>query len=140
MTPRILVGKPTGRPVIADYTDVDVDSYTVMPDGRKMERHVFGLTEEQVGRIRAGYVCVKCLEDHDAPFPTACAVCRFPMADQQVAEFAKDFRGDISFGPSTTIDEEYGIAEETIQREAYEKAVSLGLILPKPQVIVPRGV
>jgi hypothetical protein len=130
---------PTGRPVIATATDVDVDAFTVMPDGRRMERHVFALTEEQVGRIKAGYTCVKCLEDYASPFPDACSVCGFPMREQQAAEFAKDFRGNIRFGPSTTLEEEYAIAEEMIQREAYEKATRLGLILPKPSIIVPRS-
>jgi len=121
---------PTGEPIIAQYTDIDVDAYTVMPDGRRMQRTVFALTEEQVERIRVGYICIKCLEAHDSPFPDACAVCKFPMREHQAEEFAKDFRGDIAFGPSTTIDEEYGIAEEIIKKDAYEKARKLGLILP----------
>jgi hypothetical protein len=125
------LAKPSGRPVIAQYTDVDADSFTVMPDGRRMERTVFGLTEDQVGRIRAGYTCLKCLEDHVAPFPDNCAVCKFPMRDRQTEEFAKDFRGNIRFGPSTTLDEEYEIAEERIQRDAHNRARELGLILPK---------
>jgi hypothetical protein len=120
----------TGRPVIPAATDVDVEAVTVFPDGRVMQKTTFGLTEEQVGRIRAGYTCVKCLEDYDAP-PTVCRVCHFPMAERQTEEFAKDFRGEIRFGPSTTLDEEYEIAEETIQRDAYDKARKLGLILPK---------
>jgi hypothetical protein len=132
-------GKPTGLAIVPEYTDVDADAFTILPDGRKVRKTVFGLTEEQVGRIRAGYVCVKCLEDHDVAFPDECAVCRFPMRDKQTEEFTKDYRGNIRFGPSTTIDEEYAIAEETIQREAYEKATRLGLILPKPSIVVPKS-
>jgi len=125
------LARPTGRPIIAQYTDVDADAYTILPDGRKMGRTVFGLTEEQIGRVQAGYVCVKCLEDHDAPFPDACSVCKFPMRDHQMEEFAKDYRGGIRFGPSTSLDGEYEIAEEQIAREAHDKARDLGLILPK---------
>ena len=128
---------PSGVPVIAQETDVDIDSYTVMPDGRQMERTVFGLSEEQVEQIRQGFICIKCLEHYSTAFPDQCAVCKFPMRAQQAAEFAKDFRGGIRFGPTTSIDEEYEIAEEQIAREAYDKAVSLGLILPKPSIIVP---
>jgi hypothetical protein len=76
----------------------------------------------------------------DTAFPDECKVCHFPMREHQAAEFAKDYRGEIRFGPSTTIDEEYEIAEEMIQREAHEKATKLGLILPKPSIIVPRGI
>lgn len=125
------IGRPTGRPIVPDYTDTDVGSFQVMPDGRRMERTLFGLTEEQVGRIRAGYVCLQCLEDHDVAFPDACVVCRYPMRERQTADFQQDYRGEIKFGPSTTIDDEYGIAEEMIQRDAYDKARKLGLILPK---------
>lgn len=120
----------TGEPIIASYTDVDTDSFTRLPDGRAVEATVFGLTEEQVGKIRAGYVCIKCLEAHDTAFPDQCLVCRFPMRMRQTEEFAKTYRGEIKFGPGTTIDEEYEIAEETIQRDAYDKARELGLILP----------
>ena len=127
----------TGRPVIAQAVDVDTDSFTVMPDGRRMERHVFGLTEEQVERIKAGYTCVKCLEDFDSAFPDACTVCGFPMREHQTEEFAKDFRGGIRFGPTTSIDEEYDIAEEILQRDAHDRATRLGLILPKPSIVVP---
>jgi hypothetical protein len=124
--------RPTGEPVIVSgATDVDLDAYTRMPDGRLMQRTVFGLTAEQVGRIREGYICLKCLEAYDAPFPDRCTVCGFPMAERQAEEFAKDFRGNIRFGPSTTLDEEYQIAEEQIQRDAYNRARKLGLILPK---------
>jgi hypothetical protein len=127
----------TGEAIIADATDVDVDSYTVMPDGRVMQRHVFGLQKEVVERIRNGYVCIKCLEAYANAFPDECSVCKFPMREQQTAEFAKDFRGNIRFGPSTSIEEEYAIAEEKIQRDAYDKATALGLVIPKPSIIVP---
>jgi hypothetical protein len=130
----------TGTPVVAQYTDVDADAYTVMPDGRLMQRTVFGLTEDQVGRIRAGYTCLKCLEDHNAPFPDECTVCRFPMRDKQAEEFAKDFRGNIRFGPSTSLDEERGIMNEMREREARERALALGISIVKPQVIIPRDV
>ena len=124
------IGTPTGEPIIASYTDVDTDSYTRLPDGRLVEATVFGLSEEQVERIRVGYICIKCLEAHDIAFPDQCAVCRFPMKAKQLEEFEKTYRGEIKFGPSTTIDEEYAIAEEQIQRDAYDKARDLGLILP----------
>lgn len=130
----------TGRPVVAEYTDVDSDAYTIMPDGRLMQRTVFGLTEEQVGRIREGYTCIKCLEDYDAAYPDVCTVCGFPMREHQADEFRKDFRGNIRFGPSTTLDEERGIMNEIREREAYERARALGLVIPTPSIIVPKSV
>ena len=61
------------------------------------------------------------------------------MRERQTEEFGRDFKGGIRFGQQTTDEEEYAIAEETLQREAYDRAVSLGLILPKPTIIVPGG-
>ena len=127
----------TGRAVIPDAVDLDPDAYVVMPDGRLTQRHQFGLSKPQVERIRAGYTCIKCLEDYDTAFPDECTVCHFPMRDRQLSEFTKDFRGDVAYGPTTTVDEEYEIAGETIAREAYDRATRLGLILPKPSIIVP---
>lgn len=122
---------PTGEPIIAQYVDTDVDSYTRLPDGRNITTPLFALSEEQVERVRQGFVCIKCLEAYDSAFPDLCLVCGFPMRLRQIEEFGKTFRGEKKFGPSTTIEEEYAIAEETIQREAYDKARALGLILPK---------
>ena len=121
---------PTGEPIIPSYVDIDTESYMRLPDGRKMEQPLFALTADQVERVRQGYVCIKCLEAYDAAFPDQCVVCKFPMRMRQLEEFEKTFRGEIAFGPSTTIDEEYEIAEEQIQRDAYDKARKLGLILP----------
>lgn len=120
----------TGRPIIPEGSDIDVEAVAVMPDGRVFQRTVWGLTEEQVERIRQGYTCVKCLEDYDSPFPDECKVCHFPMREHQTEEFAKDFRGEIAFGPSTTLDEERGIMNEMRERDAYDRARKLGIALP----------
>jgi hypothetical protein len=128
---------PTGRAVIPDAVDLDPDAFVTMPDGRRMQRHTFGLRADDMERIRSGYVCLKCLEDYDTAFPDECMVCHFPMRERQLEEFTKDFRGDVAYGPTTTVDEEYEIAEETIAREAYDRATRLGLILPNPSIIVP---
>jgi hypothetical protein len=127
----------TGRAVIPDAVDIDHLSYTVTADGRKTQRHAFGLPAAEVEQIRQGYTCIKCLEAYDTAFPDECAVCKFPMRERQLSEFTKDFRGDVAYGPSTSLDEEYEIAEETIAREAHDRATALGLILPKPSIIVP---
>lgn len=130
---------PTGRPIEVQGSDIDADAGTIMPDGRAFARTVFGLSEENVARIRAGYVCIKCLEEYANAFPDECRICHFPMREKQLEEFAKDFRGGIRFGPSTTLDEEREIMNEMREREAKERAVSLGIEIPKPSIIVPRG-
>lgn len=129
----------SGRPVIAQGSDIDHMSVSIMPDGRVFQRTVHGLTEEQVGRIRAGYTCIKCYEDYIDAFPDQCSVCKFPMREKQTEEFAKDFRGDIAFGPSTSLDEEREIMNEMREREAHERAIALGIKIAKPSIIVPKG-
>jgi hypothetical protein len=120
----------TGRAIVPQAADIDPVSVSVMPDGRAFQRTVHGFTEEIVGRMRAGYVCVKCYEEHDTAFPDACVVCQFPMREKQTEEFAKDFRGDIAFGPSTTLDEERGIMNEMRERERFDRLRKQGVILP----------
>lgn len=132
------MGNMTGRAVIPQATDLDPEAVTVFPDGRVMQKTTFGLTREQVERIRAGYTCIKCLEDFDTAYPDECSVCHFPMRERQQEEFAKDFRGEIRYGPSTTLDEERGIMNEMREREAYERAIRLGISIPKPSIVVPR--
>jgi len=128
----------SGRAVIPQGSDIDPASVSIMPDGRVFQRTVHGLSEEQVGRIRAGYTCIKCYEDYIDAFPDECSVCKFPMREKQMEEFAKDFRGDIKFGPSTSLDEEREIMNEMRERAAYERALELGLTIPTPRIIVPR--
>lgn len=122
---------PTGERIIAEYVDVDDQSFTRLPDGRNIATPLFGLTEEQVERIRQGYICIKCLEAYDSAFPDECSVCHFPMKTKQIEEFGKTYRGEIAFGPSTTLEEEAGIMQEMREKESYDRMRKLGLILPE---------
>ena len=127
-----------GRPVHVVETALDTEAVMVMPDGRRMHKTNFGLTAEDVEAMRQGYICVKCLERYAAPFPDECSVCHFPMREHQAEEFAKDFRGEVRFGPSTSLDEERGIMNEMRERERYERLTQLGITIPKPSIVVPR--
>jgi hypothetical protein len=135
---RKVLADMSGRAVIPQGSDIDPESVTIMPDGRAFSRTVFGLTDEQVEKIRQGYICVKCLEEYTSPFPDECSVCRFPMRERQGEEFAKDYRGEVRFGPSTTLDEERGIMNEMREQATRERALRLGLSIPKPSIIIPR--
>ena len=136
---RHLAHPAVGRPIIPVETTLDTDAIMVLPDGRRMHKTNFGLKADDVEAIRQGYACVKCMERFTSPFPDECSVCRFPMREHQAEEFAKDFRGEVRFGPSTSLDEERGIMNEMREREARERALELGLAIPKPSIIVPRG-
>ena len=47
--------------------------------------------------------CGESQVDHGAPFPERCWVCGFEMRALQAERFAKEFRGTVRIGPSTTI-------------------------------------
>lgn len=134
------LASPTYGPVIAVETALDTEAVMVMPDGRRMQKTNIGHTRETIEAMRAGYICVKCMERFSSPFPDECSVCHFPMRDHQLEEFAKDFRGETRFGPSTSLDEERGIMNEMREREAHERAIALGIKIARPSIIVPRGV
>lgn len=115
---------------------VDIDATRVRIDLRTGERqqeieHVY--TEYDVGRIRAGYVCLHCGEaqierecsrckrdgkrvTHQGPFPEHCFCCGFPMRTEQLERFAKEFDGYTTVGPSKSLAEIRADDEEAKER------------------------
>lgn len=127
--------RPTGRPVIPLGIDNDDQSLVFFEDGRPPRSPVimfFG--DHDIGRMRAGYICIQCYEDLDTSFPDECPVCHYKMAARQAEEFAKDYRGNAHIGPSTTLEEERAIMNFLREKEAREKGY-----LWKPSILVPKG-
>ncbi|GIV03976.1 MAG: hypothetical protein KatS3mg015_2806 [Fimbriimonadales bacterium] len=120
------------RPVIPIGVEEDEDYVVVHRNGTFRNAANIILREEDVGRIRAGYVCANCLEAQDAPFPKECWVCKFPMADQQAEYLAKAYRGNVRTGPSSSLEDELAALDELEERERMK-----GRIVT-PQIIVPR--
>ena len=93
------------------------------------------LSPDDVGRVRAGYVCVRCLEVQEQPFPKECSVCKFPMAERQAEYLAQAYQGEQYMGPTTSLDDELAMLEEAEQlafREIHGfKPVTM---------VVPRGI
>jgi len=135
--------RPTGRPVIALAVEESTDELVFFEDGREPRSPVlFHLTEYDVGRIQAGYVCLQCKEDLDTPFPDECPVCRYRMSERQAEDFAKQFKGRTHIGPSTTLEEEREIMVYLREKEQRERELRHGIDIVKPQIVVPtlRGV
>lgn len=114
---------------------IDVDTNRVMIDSRTGERitsYEQVYTEYDVGRIRAGYVCIHCGEaqaENGLPvaFPEACWVCRYPMAADQTRRFGEEFEGYTTVGPSKSLAElraEDDEAKEKARREREGKSTS----------------
>jgi hypothetical protein len=74
------------------------------------------LEEDDVERVRLGYVCIMCLEPHEQPWPAFCTVCKFPVKPLQARVFEVMYLGEVAVGPSTTLEEEWEAAREAIER------------------------
>lgn len=120
------------KPVIPLHVDSDDDHVVVHRDGTIRDAVNIVLSPEDVGRIRAGYVCAMCLETQDTPFPKECWVCKFPMADQQSEYVSKAYKGNTRMGPSSSLEDEFALMEELEFRQRRGAEVSV------PQILVPK--
>ena len=129
-----VVARPTGRPVIPVHIEHDTAHVLVRSDGSVRHAVEIGFTDEQVGRMKAGYICAKCYEDLDTAFPDECPVCHFPMAERQAELFAKRFEGTKWVGPTTSLDEEYEIMHFLREKELRDRQQ-----VWTPSITVPRS-
>lgn len=137
MARRKVAARPTGRPVIPIAIEVDGEHVLVTQDGRVRDSHKVVYSEYDIGRMKAGYVCLKCHEDLDTAFPDVCPICGFEMADKQSERFALEYQGTTWVGPTTTEEEELAIMQEMRARRAAQGRPTIEVV--KPQIIVPRG-
>jgi hypothetical protein len=121
------------KPVIPLAVEEDPDHVLIFSDGTYRSSFNITLSPEDVGRIRAGYVCAICFEAHEEAYPEECSVCRFPMRSRQAEFVAKAYLGKKRIGPSTSLADELAAMEELEERYLREQTVSA------PQIIVPGG-
>lgn len=94
------------KPAIPLAIDLHEQEAIVLPDGREFVRPIFDWPPEVIERMRAGYVCVKCMEPHEQAWPERCRLCGAPMRTRQAEYFAREFGGVQLLGPRTTLAEE----------------------------------
>jgi hypothetical protein len=123
---------------ILDAVPADDATTVRLADGREFLDVNMALEAEDVERIRAGYVCIRCLEPQlenglPVPFPERCLSvlpngqrwCNFPMRAKQAEEFAIMFKGTVKIGSSINYADEL----ERIQEfDEYEKRT--GMVIP----------
>ena len=87
------------------------------------------LKDQDVLRMRHGYVCAYCLEPFENAWPIQCPVCKFPVRERQAQYFADSYKGT---DPETRSTQEIleGFWEQD-DREAHQGG---------SQVLLPRGV
>ena len=123
------------RPVIPLAVENDEGYVEIRSDGTVRRASRVILEPDDIGRMQAGYVCAKCWEPHQIPFPQECRICGFHMSDRQGEFLAKAYKGNERVGPSTTLEDELALLDETEERMKREEWGASA-----PQIIVPRGI
>ena len=109
------------QPVIPIAVD-QIEQGIWLPDGRIMGEVQLTLRGVDIERMRAGYVCVKCLEPHETAWPVHCQVCGAPMRSEQAAYFAREFGGEVIRAARPSWEEELGGLEERRRKAEEEEA------------------
>lgn len=123
------------KPVIPISVEESETHALLLRNGEVRSAFNVTLSPEDYGRARAGYVCVRCYEVQDTPFPEACWVCKFPMRERQLEFLAKAYQGEQHMGPTTSLEDELAMleeAEEMARREVHG--------FRPIQMVVPRAI
>lgn len=95
---------------------------------------IFDKDDEVVERMRAGYVCARCFDEQEKPFPKECSTCKFPMSDRQSEYVAQNYQGNTYLGKVASLEEELAIMDEFEERERRDRRDE---ILRPRQVLLP---
>ena len=79
------------------------------------------LDADTIDRMRAGYLCAKCLEPFEQAWPERCPVCGAPIRTEQAEYFAREFAGEENL-PTFDEDDEIARMHEQIEREERDGA------------------
>lgn len=115
-------------------TEIDTENVVINAAGEMRADNRVIIHPDDVGAIKAGYYCAKCLEAQGEPFPKNCWLCGFPMKDKQSEFFAKGYQGNIRVGPQTNADTEAAAMEEFAYKQAMKERDEI--VRPR-QVLLP---
>lgn len=83
---------------------------------------------DDVERMRLGYVCIRCWEPHESPFPDRCDLCTYPMRAEQPAEFERAYKGSERNPRAVLIEKELAALDDKHERTFHTNR--LGIIVP----------
>lgn len=86
-------------------------------------------SQEEIARRTLGYVCIKCWEPHETPFPDKCSLCGFPMKTHQLIVFEQEFKGFERAPWPERIEKELDALEDKHERNFYE--TKSGIVIPR---------
>ena len=92
-----------------------------LPDGRVQGEVEIAFDPETIERMRAGYMCVKCLEPFEHSWPERCPVCGSPVREKQAEHFAREYAGEQLLGPRRSLQEEIDSLPERAAKEREKK-------------------
>jgi len=81
--------------------------------------------ENTIERFRLGYLCLRCWEPQQTPFPVACSLCGYSMSELQQGDFDKEFAGTKWIGPTTSLSDEYERMIDDGKRRRHEPGSSI---------------
>lgn len=121
------------KPVIPLAVEEDDQFIALRSDGTHAAPARITFSREDVGRMKAGYVCAKCFETQDEAFPEKCRMkwCQFPIRERQLEFLAKAYQGDVRLGPETSLEDEIAALDYLEEKARREQSVS------KPQILMP---
>lgn len=96
--------------------------------GRFTQGIKFRLHPDDVERVRTGYVCMNCLEPHEAAWPPRCSVCGYPIRTQQPTDFQEAFGGVERDRKAQNIREGLDRVDDTHERRFH--TTKTGIIVP----------
>lgn len=76
------------------------------PEGGRTQRHVrITLHAETLEAMKAGMICLRCLEPQTEAFPFHCTSppemgCNYPISDRQLRDIAIEYEGEQTLGPT----------------------------------------
>lgn len=81
---------------------------------------------EDVLRMKAGYLCLRCHEPQLESFPLACDLCGYSMRELQIRDLAVEMTGNKHLGPSKPISDYLDELDELALKKKFAKKMSGG--------------
>lgn len=114
-----LIGRiPRPRFVASD------DTHSVWDDGvtHRLQRNaILKMDRATFDAIKAGHICLRCLEPQPDAFPETCDLCGYPMRERQGLDIKMEFRGETHVGPGMPIAQWEAEQEEKAERAEFER-------------------
>jgi hypothetical protein len=95
----------TRVPVPRFYVEDDPLSVLDIVTGRTQRHARITLNAETLGAMKAGMICLRCMEPQESAFPEVCGsppemACNYPIAEHQLRDIAVEYEGEQALGPT----------------------------------------